>query len=79
MTTEAPSALTIKTFQAYLDPLLKKHESRKVIMYEDLLASWEAAEAVLADNRSSPDVSIVVSVFASGWLIRLRVVFPANA
>ncbi|GAX10079.1 hypothetical protein FisN_2Lh348 [Fistulifera solaris] len=57
MTTQQPSASTINVFKAYLNPLLKKHESGKVIVYEDLVASWEAVEAVLSKHESSPDAN----------------------
>ena len=35
-------------FTAYLQPLLAKHEGQKVITYEDLTSSWQAAMASLA-------------------------------
>lgn len=65
MTTPQPSVLTINVFKAYLNPLLTKHEGGKVIVYEDLLASWEAVQAVLSKNESTPDASQVVSVLYS--------------
>ena len=61
-TQQQPSALTLNVFKAYLTPLLKKHESGKVIVYEDLLASWEAVEAVLSKSESAPDASDVVRI-----------------
>jgi len=38
-------------FTAYLQPLLSKHESQKVITYEDLTASWQAAMAALTRGK----------------------------
>jgi hypothetical protein len=61
MTTQQPSPLTIHVFQAYLNPLLKKHESGKVIVHEDLVASWEAVETVLSKHESASDANDVVS------------------
>lgn len=72
MTTQQPSALMINVFKEYLNPLLKKHESSKVIVYEDLLASWEAVEAVLSKQESAPDASDVVRC-----LSLLSIIFPS--
>ena len=41
-------------FQAYLQPLLAKHEGKKTITYEDLTASWQASMAALAQGKESP-------------------------
>jgi hypothetical protein len=48
-------------WNAYLTPLLKKHEKGQVIVYEDLAASWQAAETILKQQESAPDFSTVVS------------------
>ena len=61
MTNQQPSPLTTNVFTAYLDPLLTKHESGTVIVYEDLMASWDAVEAVLSKHESALDASDVVS------------------
>lgn len=70
-TTEKPSPLTINVFKAYLNPLLKKHENGKVIVYEDLMASWDAVEAVLSENGSAPDAGSVVSIICNGFLFNI--------
>jgi hypothetical protein len=40
-----------EVFTAYLQPLLKKHELQQILTYEDLTASWQAAMAVLGNNK----------------------------
>ena len=52
----------------YLQPLLAKHEAQKPITYEDLIASWQAATAALAQARETTTnkahVSAVVRSYA---------------
>ena len=35
-----------QALHAYLDPLLKKHTAGQLVVYEDLLSSWEACQAL---------------------------------
>jgi hypothetical protein len=43
---------------AYLSPLLQKHAAGKLITWEDLQSSHEAAVAVLSKQPSNPFVSV---------------------
>jgi len=49
---------------AYLTPLLEKHSAGKVLIYDDLIHSWQAAQAVMETNFD-PQVSVSISFFLS--------------
>lgn len=58
-TTTPDDTLEVAVFQAYLDPLLKKHGSSELIVYEDLIKSWSSANGTLgkhANNDQPTDV-----------------------
>lgn len=71
---DAMLLLKKEVFTAYLQPLLKKHETGTLLQYEDLTSSWQAAIATLGrasssaaaeENSSAPQkeyVSAVVSI-----------------
>jgi hypothetical protein len=42
-----------KAVEVYLKPLVEKHELEQVITYEDLVESWKAVEALLANQMES--------------------------
>ena len=58
-------------FTAYLQPLLSKHERQKIITYEDLTASWQAAMAALSQGKQQhkEHVPAVVSAFVANCSI----------
>jgi hypothetical protein len=59
ITTASP--LMASAWNAYLTPLLKKHEKGQAVVYEDLVASWQAVETILKQQESAPDFNTVVS------------------
>jgi hypothetical protein len=45
-----PTAKALPATKAYLETLLQKHEKGAALVYEDLLASWKAADAIMKDQ-----------------------------
>lgn len=45
--------LLSETFTAYLEPLLKKHDSGEALIWEDLVASEVASKAVLKNSDNA--------------------------
>jgi hypothetical protein len=47
------------SLSAYLTPLLEKHTAGQAIIYDDLIHSWQAAQAIL---KADFDPAVSVSV-----------------
>jgi len=69
-TTATPSPLMLNVINAYLKPLLQKHEKGQVLTHDDLLSSWEAADAILKDHGSASDFAEVVSDLCIHWFVK---------
>jgi hypothetical protein len=69
-----PSESILKdALTAYLQPLLKKHEANTLVEFEDLTASWKAADAVLKRSSAADDavVSVIHQAFLAGFIALL--------
>ena len=58
------------SLKAYLSPLLEKHTAGQAIIYDDLIRSWQAAQAVLKKSDFDPAVSVRVlhKLYVSFWI-----------
>lgn len=57
--------LLYDALHAYLTPLLTKHASKKALVYDDLISSWDSAQQVLKLN-SANSANRIVSVSLNG-------------
>lgn len=50
-----------QALHAYLDPLLQKHTAGQLIVYEDLLSSWNSCQAVLQQQGGDDTIAVGIA------------------
>jgi hypothetical protein len=48
-----------KALHAYLDPLLNKHANGQLIVYNDLMSSWDSCQAILQQDDGNKEEAVV--------------------